>query len=414
MPDSTSPRWRLWLIAILSAFGVITALGAAALLLLVGLGSWFTQAEGMQTVPLLNMAWASALVGILCFPALRLAVNELGGKTSLVKPSQLAWLYASLGLLLWVPVALLFEPVETSNFAPLLLPPLVLLATALPLWWYLETGRRDLPGNSRLNQWGLTSISLTGTLPVVMILELTVMLVIVLVIAVYATSQPALMAELERLAALLNNTAVDPQILEDLAAQFLQQPAVVAGILILASLIIPLIEEMFKPLAVWLFAGSRLTPAQGFEAGMISGACFALLENLTALSTAGDGSGTITLIGRLGAGLLHITTSGLLGWALAAAWQERKRWLRLVGVYLAMVGLHGLWNAFGLLAGAAPFLQIGDELQTGVQWLGNAATFGLVGLIVLNFILLNLMNRRLRREAAVISLNPPQNSVEME
>ena len=281
-----------------------------------------------------------------------------------------------------------------------------MLATVMPLWWYLEIGRRDLRGNSPLNQWGLTSLSLTGTLPIVMILELTVMLVIVLVIAVYTASQPALVAELERLAALLNNTAADPQIFEDMAAQFLQQPAVIAGILIVASIIIPLIEEMFKPLAVWFFAGSRLTPAQGFEAGMISGACFALLENLTALSTAGDGSGTITMVGRLGAGLLHITTSGLLGWALAASWQARKGWLRLLGVYLAVVLLHGLWNAFGLLAGVAPILQISGGLQTTVQWLGNFAIAGLVGLIVLNFTLLNLMNRRLRREVNPLDAAP--------
>ena len=77
--------------------------------------------------------------------------------------------------------------------------------------------------------------------------------------------------------------------------------------------------------------------AQGFVAGMLSGACFALYENLTALSAAGSGNGTTILLARVGTGLLHIVTAGMVGWGsicqpstpLADRAAHRWEWPRL-------------------------------------------------------------------------------------
>jgi RsiW-degrading membrane proteinase PrsW (M82 family) len=165
--------------------------------------------------------------------------------------------------------------------------------------------------------------------------------------------------------------------------------------------VIPLIEELFKPLAMWLLAGDRLTPAQGFYAGMLSGACFALWENLTAISASGDGTGTAIVIARVGTGLLHIVNAGLVSWGMTSFWQSRRYLGRMIGMYILAVTLHGLWNASGVLTGVAPVLQIPVEAAPLTQ---AVETGGIVVLVLLVFALLGVLlfaNARLRSRPAV-------------
>jgi len=48
--------------------------------------------------------------------------------------------------------------------------------------------------------------------------------------------------------------------------------------LVLAALVIPLIEEAFKTLGVWLLSGQNITPAEGFVANFLSLTCKASIE----------------------------------------------------------------------------------------------------------------------------------------
>ncbi|MCK7530785.1 MAG: PrsW family glutamic-type intramembrane protease [Marinilabiliales bacterium] len=91
-----------------------------------------------------------------------------------------------------------------------------------------------------------------------------------------------------------------------------------AGVVILVaiffSVLIPLMEELIKPLAVWLLAGRLDSAAQGFAFGALGGAGFGLIETLNV-------SGQITewgllLFTRIGTGLLHIATSAIMGAAI--------------------------------------------------------------------------------------------------
>ena len=399
-----APRWRSWLLLIFSSIGVLLSFMAGVLLLLTG-GYALANLPlpTINALSLLNFAWVMLLVGVLCLPAVVYSLFELRGTPIPARANRKLFLAASAGMLVWALLVILFETVETSQQAWLLLPPMVLLTAVLPLWWFVETGRRGLSPEPPVRTWGIASFSLLITLPVILMLELILLLLLVLAGGLYLSTQPGFAQQLAILEGLLSDPNFDPQILNDMLMGWLQQPGVVFGVLVVVSGIVPLIEELFKPLAVWLFAGDRLTPAQGFTAGMVSGACFALWENLTALSTAGDGSGTFILVARVGTGLLHIVTSGLVGWGLASFWQSRRHLGRMLGMYFLAVSLHGLWNAAGVVSGFAPMLQFSLEASNLPRVIQSSAVGVLVALIIVIFALLLYANARLHRLQAVES-----------
>jgi hypothetical protein len=113
----------------------------------------------------------------------------------------------------------------------------------------------------------------------------------------------------------------------------------------------------------------NITPARGFFYGMICGAAFALLESLGYLASPLGGDWPVLLIGRVGTGILHTGTSGLVGWGLASAWSGRK-YTRLAGSYFLAVFIHGLWNAFGLLMGLAEYIEPVNQLNVILGQLG--------------------------------------------
>lgn len=412
MQPAAGARWRPWVILIISAVGILTALGFSLLLMLAGGINLLDETlPASNSLPIINLGWASTLVAVLCIPGLVFSILELRGKTLVEKPGQRNLIFASLAFLVWIGLVFLFKPLETSRIAWLVLPPLVILTTVIPLWWYLEAGRRGLSGGTHARTWGVVSFSLVVSLPLILLLELFVLILILSAAGIYIGAQPELTTQLEQFAQQLSDFNYNPEMVQGLLGDLLQKPGVIAITLAVAAGIIPLLEELFKPLAVWLLAGERLTPAQGFVAGMWSGACFALYENLTALSAAGNGDGTTILLARVGTGLLHMVTAGLVGWGLASAWGNIKNLGRLVIVYLLAVFLHGAWNAAGVIAGIAPFLSLPANASTLFAGMGQTAAITLFVLIGLNLVLLFVINFRLRKEAAgeaSLELTPPQ------
>jgi RsiW-degrading membrane proteinase PrsW (M82 family) len=155
---------------------------------------------------------------------------------------------------------------------------------------------------------------------------------------------------------------------------------------------VPAIEELIKPLAVWFFARGLNSPANGFTLGALSGAAFALMESL---NVSGDGSISwfAIVIIRAGTSLLHITSSGLMGFAIVELF-KRKNWGRFLVTYLAMGFLHGIWNA---CAAATAMAVIGGSIGRP-EWLAYlpAAVLGISTLIVGMFAILITANRRIR------------------
>jgi hypothetical protein len=209
------------------------------------------------------------------------------------------------------------------------------------------------------------------------------------------------------LAQLGSETLLDPGMLQQMSEELLpllQRPQVIAVLFAIIALIIPIIEELLKPLGVWVLNGRHLSPAEGFSAGMLCGAAFALLESLFSLSAALPSDWLYTVVGRAGTGLLHIFTAGLNGWALATTWKDGK-YLRAGLTYLLTVALHGTWNFFAVLMGM-------NMIRAELPWLtlpaiASSAVWVLSALASLILLTLILFNRYLHARPPAPSIPPP-------
>ena len=276
-----------------------------------------------------------------------------------------------------------------------LLAPLNLLLVLLPLWWMVELGRLQLTPESAQRRWGTITMSVFVTLPVIMLVEVILLVTLVLIGAIWLIGQPEFAPILQQIGSdfTLDPFAFQPPQIDYLP--ILSQPGVILAVFLIISLVIPLIEEALKPLAVWSLVKHRLTPAGGFIAGLLCGAGFALVESAFSLSAATGQDWGVTVLGRAGTGLLHTFTAGLNGWALAATWQDGKH-IRQGMVYTLTVITHGAWNFFALLMGIG---------MVGTEWplasnpaLTSTAPWVLLGLAVLMAIALFIMNRTLLQE----------------
>ena len=287
------------------------------------------------------------------------------------------------------------------------LPILTLFVIVPPIWLLFGIGTKGIALGPRWQVFSALGIGLTIGPVIMIVLEVVVLLGIVIIgVVAIAIQQPALLDELITLGEVIQQETNQDVILK-LLAPYIGNPFVIASIVGYIALIVPLIEELFKPLAVWIFARKIETPAQGFALGMLSGAAFALIESLNA---SGDGSATWPLIVsiRAGTSLLHMTTSGLVGWGIASAFREKKI-ARLVGAYLSAVTLHGIWNACAVGTGIS---SIGEFIGKP-EWAFNIIPAALCGMAVLGIGMLAVLiasNRKLRSASAssLAALPAPQ------
>lgn len=408
-PASTPSSWQSVLFLIFSSLGVLLGLGGAAVLAFLGLLALASgETEGVQQATgAMGLAAAAGLVAVVSLPGVVQSYQAWRGRARPMRPLG-RWLPAlTLGMLVWPLLVALYSALEKVAVAWLLLPPLLLVGALVPLLWFLHLGGYGLALDWESDWWGTISTSLAVTMPLILIVEVGLFVILGLIALVWVAARPDVAQQLQNLFSTLET--VDPRVLEAYLQDLFARPGVITLTLLVVAGAIPLIEELLKPLALWTFAGRKITPAQGFLLGMLAGACFALLENLSALSgIAGMGS-LPTLIGRLGTGLLHMTTTGLVGWALAAAWQGGRPW-RVVGAYLLAVALHGLWNTFGLLLGIGTLFPLPESAASPLAHLSNLAPLILGLLGILNLVFIVAANRYLRRRSAasVASELPPQ------
>ncbi|TLN07420.1 PrsW family intramembrane metalloprotease, partial [bacterium] len=247
--------------------------------------------------------------------------------------------------------------------------------------------------------WGVASFGLVISPTLIVLLQFMVLLAGVVAAGVWLAGQPDLLAELQSLTQSFSMNS-DPNRVLELLRPYIEQPAVLAAGLLFVAGLVPLIEELLKPLGVWFLAGRWLTPASGFSAGVVSGGMFALLESLGYLASAPAEGFVGFALARSGTLLLHITTAGLVGWGVGSALGE-KRYLRLALTYLGAVVLHGVWNAVGILPALVEIPKLAGSLQSAAA----AVPFALGGLCVLMVAILIVLNRSLRQkpgEAAAI------------
>jgi hypothetical protein len=214
----------------------------------------------------------------------------------------------------------------------------------------------------------------------------------------YLMTQPALLARLQGLLQQILILGPQSEAARDLLDPWLMKPGVILTALLYTAVLIPAVEELFKPLGVWLLARKLDSPAQGFALGALSGASYALIETIGVSGQGGEWASL--LFTRIGTGLLHITTSALMGAAIVFALHQ-KRYLGLLGTYLLAITLHGLWNASAILytlSSLAKTLDPTDRLSA-VQ---PIATMTLSILAIGLFVILLVSNQQMKK-----TISPP-------
>lgn len=392
-PPSTAPSRALTIAQlVVSILGILLSLGsffALAIMLATSSNETFTEPEGTQ---LINILWVILAVILLTIPSLVSSIRFLAGKTPR-PPARRGLLFASLALLL-VPLLVLLSTRLSSNPSNAWLNAVLnILTVIIPIWWFLELGRFRLSTGSVQRQWGLSTFSIFITLPVVILVEIIILGIGLVFAVLWLVQQPEFAPFISQFN---GQFPFDLGSLDNLSFDLLpllSRPEVIAAILAAIVLVVPLIEELLKPLALWLLHKRGLTPAEGFAAGLICGAAFALLESLFSVSAVLPGDWLYTVTGRVGTGLLHIFTAGLNGWALASTWQDGRQ-LRVGMTYILTVLIHGAWNFFAVLMGLHNLEDVPLSLSPA---LAASAGWVLIGLAVTMLITLVFINVRLRR-----------------
>ena len=276
------------------------------------------------------------------------------------------------------------------------LPVLTLLVIVPPVWMLFGIGTRGIELGPRWRVLGVLGLGMTLG-PTIMIIMETVLLIgaIVAGLIVTAIKSPVLFQEVISLGQRIQ-LETDQELILKLLAPYVANPLVIASIIAYIAVFVPLIEELFKPLAVWLFAKKLDSPAQGFAMGMLSGGAFAMLESLNASGNGGTSWPLIVSI-RAATTLLHMTVSGIVGWGIVSAFHEKKV-LRFFAAYFAAASIHGIWNACAVGAGISTL----GEFLGSPEWLFNIIPAAVCGMSVLGIGMLAVLiasNRKIRNAA---------------
>ena len=297
---------------------------------------------------------------------------------------------------------------QIGNIEPvnwLFLPILTIPVIVLPLAVVFALGARRLPLGARWRSWSVFGLGMTVVPFILLALEAVAAVLVLIGVVAYVSAQPELSNSLQALSQQIMILGPQSEATRDLLLPLLTRPGVIVTALIYIAVLVPAIEELFKPLGVWLFASKLESRAQGFALGALSGAGYALIETI---GVSGQGAGWASLLlSRMGTGVLHITTSALMGAAIVQVWNDR-RYPRLVGTYLLAVTLHGLWNTFALLFTFSNLAELLDEpgwlknLQPSIIAVMSMLGFGL-------FMILLVSNRKMRPpdSPAFVETNPP-------
>ena len=398
--NSTPLHWpSLWQLIL----SVLAALGLLGLVLLLSLSQLMTYVTGNQDLsdPTSSVLMISGMffTALLVLPSIWFSLRRLLGHSSRpaflwLKPPNILLLTLLVGLLM-PGILLLGQSISSKpNISWWLLPPLQILGVGLPILWLVTIGLYGLPAGSSQRAWGIFDSGLVISPILIIVLEIGALGVLGIFWIVIIATQPEWLVELSILAQRLQ-FAQDPDYVAKILAPFLVRREVIVTLFLFAAIIVPIIEEILKPIGIWLLVGMNITPAEGFTAGLLSGAGFALFESLGYTSMAGEDWAAM-VITRIATACLHIFTSALLGWSYAITWKNGN-YLRLGASFLLAVLIHGLWNGLALLAIGATELPFPISLPSFTQRLGTIAAVSLVFLGAAIFASYLLFNWRLRR-----------------
>jgi hypothetical protein len=405
-----SINWPSLLQLVFSGFAALILLGIAVLVAISSVIAWFTQASvGLDLTQSLMITASLAFAGILVLPSAFYAWKSLSSPESepLVKlESGRFGILLTLLVLVIVPVAIWLGNWVSQNdqLAWFLLPVLNILVNGLSAYWIVYLGIRGLVPNSPRRIWGVFASGLVLSPAIILILELLALVGFGVLVIFWAVQNPGMSSQLQGLIFRLKNSSADPQLILQILLPLLLKPGVLFIGFSFISVIVPIIEETFKPIGVWFVAGKNLAPAQGFAYGVLCGAGFGLFENLGNTSAGGE-TWALLVSTRITTLLLHCLTTGMVGWALASAWSE-KRYLRLASTFAFAVVVHGLWNGMAVLSAVASLeFQAEIKIPANLINFGNYAAIGIIILGVFNLVLYIAFNSFLRKNNSIQGLS---------
>lgn len=404
--------WRSLITMVVSGLAILyfiaQALLLSGLLLISGIS---TQIGSSENVILGSLIWYSVLSGVLLIPVFLHGLFDYRQKTSpnWMNTDRPVVKKGSLWLILALPVVFLAGWLTAGQEALsiFLLGMINILVTGIPVLWIYLVSQNGIKGGSQGRKWRIFGFSFTIMPFVVMIVELFAILILVGFVGIWMAYKmsinPQLQSELLFLSNKISQIEGDLDGIVQLIQPYILQPGVIFWVIAISSGIIPLIEELLKPIAIWSLAGRKISPQEGFVSGVLCGAGFALLENLLYFQAAvTPGDWLLMALGRIGTAVLHILVSGLVGWGMARTWWDGK-WIPLIAMTLGAVALHGFWNALALLSGIAPMIVPNIEEAPRLMIVLNAP---LVLLSVASLMGIFLINRHFRRENQISEAQP--------
>ena len=381
MEQSPKSKNFNWLSAGLFAFSLITVLSLLLISLIsiiaVSLGGASSDLGFSDTQMVSSLLFASGLgfAGILLIPSIIYSGRRLFGNRPPISAQwdKMVW------LAYFFPIPILFGYLIQNGpaWSYYLLPLVHVLANGASIFWVLNLGRMKFPSRSAQRNWGAFGVGLTLTPAIIFVIEILLLLIIGLFWFVLIGTRPDLEQDILYLMNIVSESSPDADVPARWVGEFVARPEVTGTLFFYFSLLIPLVEELLKPIAVYFLLGRKLQPWEGFIIGATAGAGYALFENLT-IGASAD-TWTFVMISRIGTVAIHILTTGLVGWGLASAWTEKK-YFRLAGSFLASVSLHGVWNGLTMLITFAEFPAFQDQLSS---FFVNFARYASVGLILL-------------------------------
>ena len=334
----THPR-RLWSINVfrLMAAGGATAALVSLLMALAFAGGRWLSPSGMKVESSIGLA-SSLTLALLSVPVFWIGVSGLRGSLAppRVRPSgPLMWLLPLVPLLL----GLGHWSVTTGRPTQIILPIAHVLVLGISGGITIVMALMAAPVISSWRAWMHFYSGLWITSILAIVAEVVLGVIGAVVILVAASQSPEVRELLQTLSRVLSN----PAMLSDMqfVASFAFKPAVMFGVVFILGLAIPFVEELFKPIGVWLLLKWRPSRAQAFVGGVLGGAGFGLVESLFSLPNELAWSTTVT--GRIGTVGLHAFTAGLGGLALSLLFQGGQR-RRGALLFAGTVLLHGVWN----------------------------------------------------------------------
>lgn len=409
-------HWPSLLQLIFSALAAVLLFGLAAILAVTGLSQFFAggTASATSTQPFM-VAGSLVFAGVLVIPSAWYAWRNIAhpGFEPISRPeSRYFGLILTVVVLVVVSGTLLLGNWISNNdrISWFLLPILNIIATGLPALWVIYFGTRGLLPNKPRHTWGVFASGLILGPTIMLILELILLVVVGIIAFLWIRLNPSVSNQLNGLMFRLQNGVPDTQTIIRTFLPFLLNPVVIFLGFATISVLVPIIEESFKPLGLWFMIGQKITPAQGFGFGVLSGAAFGLFENLG--NTSSGGTDWALLAGsRVSTLLLHSFTAGLIGWALASAWTQR-RFLRLAVSFTIAILIHGTWNGLAVLSAAGSLEGVTSvPLPAGLHQIGTLATVGIFALGLLVLVLFFAFNSVLRHS---IPAPLPPESISMQ